>query len=108
MTKSGVFTHQATVDEGAAELEQPFENVVSIVSDDTNEDTASSIVFVPVVPLAETSTPSGPPTDLLASSRTSAPGGSLMLLLLALAGLGLAIVGVTPVPTSIKNRIGRR
>lgn len=109
VTKSGVFTYQATVDEGAAELEQPLENVVSIISDDTEEDTSFSVVFVQVAPLAETSAPSAPPTDLLASSGTSTPGGSLMLLLLALVGLGLLIVVIiTPMPTSIRSRIRRR
>ena len=47
VSASGSVTYQATVDEGAAELEQPLENVATSDSDDTEPDSDTSVVFVP-------------------------------------------------------------
>jgi uncharacterized repeat protein (TIGR01451 family) len=101
VTKSGTVTYQATVDEGAAELPQPLENVATIVSDQTPPDDDTSDVFVPTVPEAETA----PPTDVLAAPEgPSAPGSSLLLVLAVLGGIVLAIGFVTPVPAVVRRR----
>ena len=76
-------------------------NVATIDSDETQPDDAASDVFVPVVPLAETA----PPTDVIASDDgPSAPGFSLMLILAVLGGLILVIGFVTPVPEVVRRR----
>jgi uncharacterized repeat protein (TIGR01451 family) len=108
VTESGSVSYQATVNAGAAGLEQPLRNTATIDSDDTAPDSDTSDVFVPVPPQAETNVPTAPRTDALGSTGSSAPGMSLVLFLLALAGVAFAIVMVTPVPASIRNRNRRR
>ena len=101
VTENGSVTYKALVHKGASELAQPLHNVATIDSDETQPDDASSDVFVPVVPLAETA----PPTDVIAShDGTSAPGFSLMLILAVLGGLILVIGFVTPVPEVVRRR----
>jgi fimbrial isopeptide formation D2 family protein len=108
VSANGSVTYQATVDEGAAELEQPLENVATIDSDDTEPDSDTSEVFVPEPPLAETSVPTAPRTDVLDSGGTSAPGMGMGLLLLVIGVLTLAVVFVTPMPATVRNRNRRR
>lgn len=107
VTKSGSVTYKATVDTGAAGLTQPLKNVATIASEETDADTANSVVYVAVPPQAETSVPTPPSTDTIGSTDTSTPGSSLLLVLLALAGIALAVVFVAPMPTSVRNRIRR-
>ena len=60
-----------------------------------------SDVFVPVIPLVETA----PPTDVLATPEgPSAPGSSLLLILAVLGGIVLVIGFVTPVPAVVRRR----
>ena len=101
VTENGSVTYKALVLKGASELAQPLHNVATIDSDETQPDDAASDVFVPVVPLAETA----PPTDVIAShDGTSTPGFSLMLILAVLGGLILVIGFVTPVPEVVRRR----
>ena len=107
VTASGSVTYEVTVDEGAAELPQPLTNTACIDSADTEEDCAESDVFVGEPPLAETAPPgeTAPPTDIAGAGDSGAPGGSLLLILLALAGVILAAVFVAPTPASIRKRM---
>ena len=105
---SGAVSYQAVVAVAANQRPQPLVNVAAIDSDDTDEDTDDSSVFVPAPVRGETSVPTAPRTDTLTSGGTSAPGISLGLIVLALVGLILAIAFVTPVPTSVRERINRR
>ena len=101
VTKGGTLTYKATVDEGAAELQQPLINVATIVTDQQPPDSDDSPVFVAPLPLELTP----PPTDALAPSATpSNPGFALMLILLSVAALALAIGFVTPVPEHVRRR----
>jgi hypothetical protein len=108
VTTSGSVTYQATVDEGAAELQQPLRNVATIDSSGTEPDSDTSDVFVPVPPLAETSVPTAPRTDVLDSSGTSAPGLNLALVLAFLGIVTLAVAFVTPAPAALRGRTRRR
>ena len=106
VTENGSVSYDVTTDEGAAELEQPLTNTACIDSDDTEEDCAESDVFVGEPPLAETAPPNtAPPTDIAVAGDSGAPGASLLLILLALAGVILATVFVAPTPASIRKRI---
>ena len=106
---SGSVSYQATIDEGASELAQPLINVAAIDSDETEPDEDDSDVFVPTVPLEITSPPTLPPTDTLSATPTqSNPGFTMMLVLLALAGIALAVGFVTPVPASVREKERRR
>ena len=65
---------------------------------------------MPTIPAAATGTPrvTLPPTDAFATPQaTSNPGFSLMLILLALAGVILVVGFVTPVPVSVRERTRR-
>ena len=105
VTKDGSLTYQATIDEGAAELQQPLTNTACISSDDTEEDCDPSDVFVNVPPQAETAVPhTAPPTDTVAGDEASASGPSILLVLMALAGIALAVFFVAPTPASIRKR----
>jgi uncharacterized repeat protein (TIGR01451 family) len=109
VTEGGSVTYQATVDDGAAALEQPLENTGCIASDASQEewdDCDASDVFVAPPPQAETSVPTPPQTDI-ATTESSASTGSLLLVLLALAGIALAVVFVAPTPASIRRRMDR-
>ena len=104
VTKDGTLTYEAKVDKGASALQQPLENLATIDSNETAPDSATSDVFVPPPPKAETA----PPTDIsTATEGQSAPGFSLLLTLLVLGGIVLAIGFVTPVPASIRRRKDR-
>lgn len=106
---SGTLTYEVTVDDGAAEFAQPLVNVAAIESDQTPRDEDDSPIFVPTIPLAETSKPTLPPTDTIVPSQgESNPGFSLMLILLALAAVVLTVGFVTPVPSSVRERSRRR
>ena len=59
VTENGSVTYKALVIKGASELAQPLNNVATIDSDETQPDDASSDVFVPVIPLAETAPSDG-------------------------------------------------
>ena len=106
VTENGSVSYDVTIDEGAAELVQPLTNTACIDSDDTDEDCDESDVFVGEPPLAETAPPNtAPPTDIAGAGDSGAPGGSLLLILLALAGVILAAVFVAPTPASIRKRM---
>jgi len=111
VSEDGSVTYQATIDEGAAELDQPLVNVATIDSAETEPDDDDSPVFVPTVPAGATATPriTLPPTDTFTSHTPapSNPGFALMLALLALAAVVLVIGFVTPVPVSVRERSRR-
>jgi len=103
VTKDGTVEYDATVDDGAAGNAQPLINTATIDSEDTGPDSDTSQVFVAPPPEAETA----PPTDVAGSSEPASPAGSLLLVLLALAGIVLAVVFVAPTPASIRRRFDR-
>ncbi len=104
VTASGTVTYKATVDKGAAALDQPLTNVATIDSAETEPSSDTSDVFVPVPPLAETHVPTAPPTDTLEPTETNQPGSSLPLILAILGVLLLAVAFVTPVPAPVRRR----
>ena len=102
---SGSVTYQATIDAGAAKLEQPLTNTACIDSDTTDTQVcATSNVFVPAPPAGETFVPTPPPTDAAAPTDSNSSGGSMLFILLGLTGLGLALVFVAPTPAAIRKR----
>jgi uncharacterized repeat protein (TIGR01451 family) len=111
VSEDGSVTYQATIDEGAAEFDQPLVNVATIDSAETEPDEDDSPVFVPTIPAGATATPriTLPPTDTFTSDTPapSNPGFALMLALLALAAVVLVIGFVTPVPVSVRERSRR-
>src|SRR5206468_1506817 len=94
VSASGSVSYKATVDSGAADLAQPLENVATIDSDDTTPDTGTSHVFVSPPVQAETSVPTAPRSDIGSGPDNTTSGGSMLLILLALAGIALAVVFV--------------
>ena len=106
---NGSVMYMATVDADAASLPQPLENVATIDSDATDEDTDDSIVFVAPPPLAETAPPgeTAPPTDIAGSGNDAQPSVSFPLLLGLLGLIVAAVLMVTPTPSSLKGR-GRK
>ena len=101
VTQGGTLTYDVTIDEGAADLQQPLINVATIDSDETEPDSDDSPVFVQVPPLGLTP----PPTDVLVNgAEPGSAGFALMLILLAVAGIALAIGFFTPVPEHIRRR----
>src|SRR3954469_11266593 len=104
VTKSGTVTYKAKVDVGAAKLKQPLVNVATIDSDQTEPDSDTSQVFVPVPPKAETA----PPTDIEAPAQTGTPGSSLPLILGILAAIFITVAFVTPVPATARRRNRQR
>lgn len=105
VTEDGSVTYEGTIDEGAAELQQPLTNTACIDSDDTDEDCAESDVFVGEPPAGETSVPTGPQTDVVGTSGTAEPNGSLLIVLLALAAIAVTVAFVAPSPKSIRRRL---
>jgi uncharacterized repeat protein (TIGR01451 family) len=108
---SGTVTYDVTVLATAPEFAQPLVNLATIDSDETAPDSDTAAVAVLAPPLAITSPPkvTPPPTDSLTSETgTSNPGFTLMLMLLAMAGLALGIGFVTPAPERVRrrNRLG--
>jgi uncharacterized repeat protein (TIGR01451 family)/fimbrial isopeptide formation D2 family protein len=111
VSEDGSVTYQATVDEGAAELDQPLVNVATIDSAETEPDADDSEVFVPTIVAGATATPriTLPPTDTISTDTPAQgnPGFALMLILLALAAVVLVTGFVTPVPVSVRERSRR-
>jgi uncharacterized repeat protein (TIGR01451 family) len=98
---NGTVSYDVTVLEAAAEEVQPLVNTAAIDSDETERDTDTASVAV--LPAPEALTP--PPTSTLSpESGTSSPGFALMLVLLGLAGLGLGVGFITPVPERVRRR----
>ncbi len=108
MSANGSVSYQVTIDEGAAELEQPLMNDACIDADGAAEDCDDSDVFVAPPPLAETSVPTAPRTDVLDSSGTSNPGLNMGLVLAFLGIVTLAVAFVTPAPAALRGRNRRR
>jgi uncharacterized repeat protein (TIGR01451 family)/fimbrial isopeptide formation D2 family protein len=100
VTTGGTLSYKATIDDGAAGLDQPLVNVATIDSRETDPDTDDSQVFVPEPPLELTP----PPTDTLRSTDQSDPGLALILVVLGLAGLALAVGFSTPLPARARRR----
>jgi len=106
VTANGSLSYQVTIDKGAAGRVQPLTNNACISSDETEQDCDGTDVFVAPPPQAETSVPkTAPPTDTFGSSDSTTSGTSLLLVLLALAGIALAVVFVAPTPASIRKRM---
>ncbi len=93
-------TYQVTINAGAAALVQPLTNTATIDSAETEPDSDTSVVFVAPPPLGETA----PPTDIEGTTDGSVSGGSMMLIMLALAGLILAVAFVAPTPAAVRKR----
>ena len=105
--EGGSVHYDATVDDGAADIpDQPLTNTATIDSEETQEDSDTSDVFVAPLPLAETSVPTPPQTDI-GSTESSASAGSMLLVLLALAGIALAVIFVAPTPAAVRKRMDR-
>ena len=99
----GTVTYKAKVNVGANGLDQPLTNVATIASEETQPDSDTSDVFVPVPPKAETNVPTAPSTDTVEPSN--GPSGSSLPLALAVLGVILLAVGVvTPVPATVRRR----
>ena len=98
---SGSVTFKVTVLTTAAEQPQPIVNTGTIDSDDTPPDSDTAAIAVLAPP--EALTP--PPTSTVSPEiRAGNPGFSLMLVLLAMAGVVLALGLVTPTPTRLRDR----
>jgi uncharacterized repeat protein (TIGR01451 family) len=96
----GDLTYDVKVLAAAAEQPQPLTNTATIDSDQTNPD--SDTAAIAVAPPPEALTP--PPTDVFTpATGTSSPGFALMLVLLAVAGVTIAIGFVTPVPARARR-----
>jgi hypothetical protein len=96
----GTVTYDVKVLAAAAEQPQPLTNTATIDSDQTNPD--SDTAAIAVAPPPEALTP--PPTDVFTpATGTSNPGFALMLVLLAVAGVTIAIGFVTPVPARARR-----
>src|SRR4051794_14378947 len=104
VTKSGTVSYQAKVDIGAAKLAQPLTNTATIDSAETEPDSDTSDVFVPVPPKPETA----PPTDVAAPTHTSTPGNSLPLTLATPAAIFVPVAVVVPVPATARRRNRQR
>ena len=101
VTTSGSVTYKALVLTGASAISQPLTNVATIDSAQTEPASATSKIFVPVVPKGETA----PPTDVLvAPDGTNSPGSSMMLILAVLGLLVLGIGFITPIPAAVRRR----
>ena len=85
-----------SIDADSAELEQPLVNEACINATGAAEDCDESEVFVAEPPLAETSVPTAPRTDVLDSSGTSNPGLNMGLVLAFLGIVTLAVAFLTP------------
>jgi len=103
VTASGTVTYKATVDVGASELAQPLTNVATIDSAQTEPDSDTSDVYVPVPPKNETA----PPTDI-EGAETGTSGNSLPLTLAILAVIFLSVAFVTPTPATARRRNRQR
>jgi uncharacterized repeat protein (TIGR01451 family) len=98
---NGTVTYEVTVRDDAADQPQPLINVATIASDQTDPDDDEAAVAV--LPPVEALTP--PPTSTIAApSGSSNPGFALMLILLAIAAVGLTVGFVTPVPARLRRR----
>ena len=101
---SGAVTYDALVLASAPDEPQPLVNVATIVSDRTPPDSDQESVAVLAPP--EALTP--PPTDVVSPATASGnPGFTLMLILLAIAGLAIGIGFVTPAPPAASGRPDR-
>ncbi len=80
--------------------------MATIDSDQTEVDDATSDLFVPAIPEAETSKPTPPQTDVFDGNggATGGPGTSLLLMLGILGGLVVGLAFVTPVPEVVRRR----
>ena len=107
VSANGSLTYKVTIDTGAAELAQPLKNTACIASDDTEKVCDDSNVFVDPAVQAETSVPTAPRSDIASGPETTTSGGSMLLILLALAGIALAVAFVTPTPAAIRKRKDR-
>jgi uncharacterized repeat protein (TIGR01451 family) len=104
---SGTVAYDVKVLVTAPEFAQPLVNLATIDSDETAPDTDTASVAVLAPPEQATATP--PATSTIApEAAPSNPGFTLMLILLAMAGLTLGIGFVTPAPERVRrrNRLG--
>ena len=107
VSANGTLTYKVTIDEDAADLEQPLVNTATIDSDETEPGSGTSRVFAAPPVQAETSVPTAPRSDIGSGPENTTPGGSILLALLGLAGIALAVVLVTPTPAAIRKRTDR-
>jgi len=108
VSENGSVSYRVSVDEGAADIAQPLVNEACIVATGAAEVCDESDVFVAPPPLAETSVPTAPRTDVLGSSGTSTPGMNMGLVLAFLAIVTFALAFVTPMPATLRGKIRRR
>jgi uncharacterized repeat protein (TIGR01451 family) len=107
VSANGSLTYKVTVDADAADKDQPLKNTATIDSDETTPSSDTSNVFVPAPVLAETSVPTAPRSDIGIGPENTTSGSSMLLILLALAGIALAVVFVAPTPAAIRKRKDR-
>ena len=104
VSANGSLTYKVTVDADAADEDQPLTNTATIDSDETAPSSDKSDVFVPAPVAAETSVPTAPRSHIVSGSENTTSGSSMLLILLALAGIALAVVFVAPTPAAIRKR----
>ena len=107
VSANGSLTYKVTVDADAADEDQPLVNTATIDSDETAAGSDTSDVFVAPPVQAETSVPTAPRSDIVSGPETTTSGSSMLLILLALAGIALAVVFVAPTPAAIRKRKDR-
>ncbi len=110
LTTGGTLTYEIKVIAGADELSQPFKNIATIDSDETNPSSDYANAAVEPTPLAATATPrvTLPPTDTLGTGPDhGATGNGMLMVLLVLAGLATLLGFLTPAPSRVRRR-GRR
>jgi uncharacterized repeat protein (TIGR01451 family) len=104
-------SYKVTVDAGAAGIPQPLKNNACIVATGAAQVCDISELFVAAAVAAETdnpAVPTAPRTDVLDANGSATPGISLGIALLIIGLLAFAVLFVTPMPASSKNRIRRR
>ncbi|HJW76618.1 MAG TPA: DUF11 domain-containing protein, partial [Thermoleophilia bacterium] len=106
VTKDGTVTYQVAVEDGAAALEQPLENIVTIDAGETapDDDTADVFVSKPEPEITPTPRITPPPTSAIDQGSESPAGSGLLLLLVAIAGLMLGAGVLAPSPARARRR----
>jgi uncharacterized repeat protein (TIGR01451 family) len=107
VTAGGSVSYRSTVETGANAETQPRTNTATIASEETGPVSATSDIYVPVIPQGETNIPTPPPTDLATPTVPTSSGPSVMLLLVILGSLVATIGIATPIPAPIRRRTRR-
>jgi hypothetical protein len=106
VSKDGTVTYQVAVEDGAAALEQPLENIVTIDAGETAPDdgTADVLVSKPEPEITPTPRITPPPTSTYDQGPESPADNGLLPLLVAIAGLMLVAGVLAPSPVRARRR----